>query len=71
MDKDVVVLNKAIRAGTEKANDLNKLMGLKNLVIKDHHIVSVSPDGEETVLKKAKFGKISAKKRHYVIKGRK
>lgn len=43
-------------------------MGLTDLVIKDQHIVSVTSEGKETVVKKIKFGKVKVEKRSYVVK---
>lgn len=68
MGKESAILNRAIKRGAEKAKNLNKIMGQKTLVIKDQYVVSVAPDGEEAVVKKAKFGIVKVKKRHYVVK---
>jgi len=68
MSKEVSEINKAIKTASQKAKNLNKIMGLADLVIKDQHIISVSSEGKETVVKKIKFGKIKVEKRSYVIK---
>jgi len=71
MDKEIIILKKSLKAGTDKAINLNKLMGLNNLIVDDQNIVSISPLGERTVLNKAKFGKINVDKKYYVIKASK
>ena len=68
MSKEVSEINKAIKTAAQKAKNLNKIMGLADLVIKDQHIISVSSEGKETVVKKIKFGKIKVEKRSYVVK---
>lgn len=68
MSKEVSEINKAIKTATQKARNLNKIMGLSDLVIKDQNIISVSPEGKETVVKKIKFGKVKVQKRSYVVK---
>lgn len=68
MNKEVSEINKAIKTAAQKAKNLNKIMGLSDLVIKDQHIISVSSEGKETVVKKIKFGKVKVEKRSYVVK---
>ena len=68
MNKEVSEINKAIKTAAQKAKNLNKIMGLADLVIKDQHIISVSSEGKETVVKKIKFGKVKVEKRSYVVK---
>ncbi len=68
MSKEVSEINKAIKTAAQKAKNLNKIMGLADLVIKDQHIISVSSEGKETVVKKLKFGKVKVEKRSYVVK---
>lgn len=68
MSKEVSEINKAIKKATLKANNLNKIMGLPDIMIKDQQIISVSPEGKETVVKKLKFGKVKVQKRSYVLK---
>lgn len=68
MSKEVSEINKAIKTAAQKARNLNKIMGLTDLVIKDQHIVSVTSEGKETVVKKIKFGKVKVEKRSYVVK---
>lgn len=68
MSKEVSEMNKAIKTVAQKARNLNKIMGLTDLVIKDQHIVSVTSEGKETVVKKIKFGKVKVEKRSYVVK---
>ena len=68
MSKEVSEINKAIKKATLKANNLNKIMGLPDIMIKDQQIISVSPEGKETVVKKLKFGKVKVQKRRYVLK---
>lgn len=68
MSKEVSEINKAIKTAAQKAKNLNKIMGLADLVIKDQHIISVSSEGKETVVKKIKFGKVKVEKRSYVVK---
>ncbi|MBK8670649.1 MAG: hypothetical protein IPN89_14835 [Saprospiraceae bacterium] len=68
MSKEVLEINKAIKTAAQKAKNLNKIMGLTDLVIKDQHIVSVTSEGKETVVKKIKFGKVKVEKRSYVVK---
>lgn len=68
MSKEVSEINKAIKKATQKAKNLNKIMGLPDIMVKDQHIISVSPEGKETVVKKLKFGKVKVQKRNYVIK---
>lgn len=68
MNKEVSEINKAIKTAAQKAKNLNKIMGLSDLVIKDQHIISVSSEGKETVVKKIKFGKVKVEKRTYVVK---
>jgi predicted transcriptional regulator len=68
VSKEVSEINKAIKTATQKARNLNKIMGLSELVVKDEYIVCVSPEGNETVLKKIKFGKVKVEKRSYVVK---
>ncbi|MCC6836995.1 MAG: hypothetical protein IT234_00535 [Bacteroidia bacterium] len=68
MSKEVSELNKAIKTAAKKAKNLNKIMGLADLEIKDQHIISISSEGKETVLKKLKFGKVKVEKRNYVVK---
>jgi hypothetical protein len=67
MSKEVSEINKAIKTAAQKARNLNKIMGLADLVIKDQHIVSVTSEGKETVVKKIKFGKVKVEKRSYVV----
>lgn len=67
MSKEVSEINKAIKTAGQKAKNLNKIMGLADLVIKDQHIISVSSEGKETVVKKIKFGKVKVEKRSYVV----
>ena len=67
MNKEVSEINKAIKTAAQKAKNLNKIMGLSDLVIKDQHIISVSSEGKETVVKKIKFGKVKVEKRSYVV----
>ncbi|MBK8670654.1 MAG: hypothetical protein IPN89_14860 [Saprospiraceae bacterium] len=67
MSKEVSEINKAIKTAAQKARNLNKIMGLADLVIKDQHIISVSSEGKETVVKKIKFGKVKVEKRSYVV----
>ena len=68
MSKEVSEINKAIKTAAQKDRNLNKIMGLTDLVIKDQHIVSVTSEGKETVVKKIKFGKVKVEKRSYVVK---
>ena len=67
MSKEVSEINKAIKTAAQKDRNLNKIMGLTDLVIKDQHIVSVTSEGKETVVKKIKFGKVKVEKRSYVV----
>jgi len=68
MNKELSALKKAQKVGAEKAQSLNKALGQSVTVVKDEQIIAISPDGRETKLGKAAFGRIKVTKKNYVIK---
>jgi hypothetical protein len=65
------VLEKAMRSGAEQAIKLNKALGLSYLTVKNDLLVSIAPDGAETILGKPMFGNVKIEKRKYSLKSEK
>ncbi|MFZ1751231.1 MAG: hypothetical protein WAU01_13600 [Saprospiraceae bacterium] len=68
MDKELASLKRAQKLGAEKAIRLNKALKQSVIVVKDDEVISIAPDGNETRLGKAVFGRKKITKKEYVIK---
>jgi hypothetical protein len=68
MDNELAILKKALAIASKKARSLNVVMGQDQLIVKGQDLVKISSDGNETILRKAKFGTVEISKRHFILK---
>jgi len=61
-------LNKAIKISSDLSDRLNRAMGLDHYKVINDLVVSVSPDGTEKVIKKARFGSVMVKRKKFTLK---
>lgn len=65
------ILLKALKSGAEKAIKLNKALGLSYMTVNDDQLVSIAPDGSETIIGKPMFGDVVVEKLIFSLKSEK
>lgn len=60
-------IKKAQRMASEKAVKLNKALGLEYYEVRNAHLISIAPDGQETIIGPPRFGTRKVERKRFKL----